>query len=37
MIQTIIRVGSIILLFIIISNIWSQKRHKEEIRYKNKK
>lgn len=37
MVQTIIRVGSIILLFIIITNIWAQKREKENVQNKNNK
>lgn len=37
MVQTIIRVGSLILLFVIICNIWVQKRIKEEVQNKNNK
>lgn len=37
MVQTIIRVGSVILLFIIVTNIWVQKKEKEEAQNKNKK
>ncbi len=37
MVQTIVRVGSIILLFLIVTNIWSQKMAKEEAKNKNNK
>ena len=37
MVQTIIRVGSLILLFVIIANIWAQKRTKDEAQNKNNK
>lgn len=37
MVQTIIRVGSLILLFIIVANIWSQTREKGNVQNKNKK
>ncbi|XAM36524.1 hypothetical protein TPHSE_08000 [Terrisporobacter petrolearius] len=37
MVQTIIRVGSLVLLFIIVINIWSQKRAKDEEQNKNNK
>lgn len=37
MVQTIVRVGSLILLFIIITNIWAQKRAREEAQNKNNK
>ncbi|XAM40524.1 hypothetical protein TPELB_08300 [Terrisporobacter petrolearius] len=37
MVQTIIRVGSIVILFIIVTNIWSQKRAKDEEQNKNNK
>ncbi|XAM50717.1 hypothetical protein TVTCOM_08220 [Terrisporobacter vanillatitrophus] len=37
MVQTIIRVGSIILLFLIVTNIWAQKRARDEGQNKNSK
>ncbi|SFJ65768.1 hypothetical protein SAMN02910355_3546 [Terrisporobacter glycolicus] len=37
MVQTIIRVGSLVLLFIIVINIWSQKRAKDEEQNRNNK
>ncbi|XAM44347.1 hypothetical protein TPDSL_08480 [Terrisporobacter petrolearius] len=37
MVQTIIRVGSLVLLFIIVINIWSQKRAKDEEQNRNSK
>jgi len=37
MVQTIIRVGSLVLLLIIVTNIWSQKRAKDEELNKNNK
>lgn len=37
MVQTIIRVGSIILLFLIVTNIWTQKRARDEEQNKNSK
>lgn len=37
MVQTIIRVGSLVLLFVIITNIWSQKRARDEEQNKNSK
>ncbi|WMT83274.1 hypothetical protein TEMA_37850 [Terrisporobacter mayombei] len=37
MVQTIIRVGSLILLFIIVTNIWAQKRARDEEQNKNSK
>lgn len=37
MVQTIIRVGSIVLLFVIVFNMWSQKKEREEVQNKNNK
>lgn len=37
MVETIIRVGSLILLFVIVTNIWSQKRERDEAQNKNNK
>lgn len=37
MVQTIIRVGSIILLFLIVTNIWAQKKARDEEQNKNRK
>ena len=37
MVQTIIRVASVALLFVIVSNLWAQKRAKEESQNNNKK
>lgn len=37
MVQTIIRVASIVLLFVIVSNLWAQKRAQEENHNKKKK
>lgn len=37
MVQTIVRVGSLILLFIIVINIWSQNREKEGAQSRNTK
>ncbi len=37
MVQTIIRVASVVLLFVIVSNLWAQKRAKEESQSNNKK
>ena len=37
MLQTIIREASVVLLFVIVSNLWAQKRAKEESQSNNKK
>ena len=37
MVQTIIRVASVVLLCVIVSNLWAQKRAKEESQNNNKK
>ncbi len=37
MVETIIRVGSLILLFVIVTNIWAQKRERDEAQNKNNK
>lgn len=37
MIQTIIRVASVVLLFIIVTNLWAQRNSREESQNKNSK